>query len=55
MEHLIEKSNMNNEKALKWVQARISFIENNCSLEDDTNRNALDVLFYIEKILYKGE
>ena len=44
---------MDNEKALEWVQKRISFILENCDLEDETNRNACDVLFYIEKILCK--
>lgn len=43
---------MNDEKALKWVQERKNFILNNCNLEDEANRNAYDVLFYIEKILY---
>lgn len=46
---------MNNEKALKWVQDRLAYIEQNCNLEDETNRNALDVLLYIERKLYKGE
>lgn len=46
---------MNDEKALKWIRTRISFIEEHCNLEDETNRNALDVLLYIERKLIKKD
>lgn len=42
---------MDNEKALKWVQDRLVFIAINCDLKDEVNKEAYDVLTYIEKEL----
>jgi hypothetical protein len=42
---------MDNKIALEWVQERLVFIAGNCDLKDADNKNAYDVLTYIEKIL----
>lgn len=42
---------MNKEIALKWVQDRLVFIAENCELEDEVNKEAYDVLTYINEKL----
>lgn len=42
---------MDKKIVLKWIQDRLSFISQNCDLNEEFNKQAYDVLSYIKKTM----